>query len=287
MTTAQLFLSTWSFHPSVLVGCVALLAFYLLLEPHPTRRFAWYVLGVALLAFALVSPLDTLGDLYLFSFHMVQHLILIQLVPPLLLLGLTPEMVDRMLAYPRLRRLERVVGRPTVALPLAVVTLWTWHAPALYDLAVADENVHILQHLCFLVTSTIFWWPVLTPLPERRAPLLLCILYLVAASFSSSILGILITFAPPGLYPAYLHPLGQPEIVHLIRSAWLIGPADDQQIGGLLMWVPGGLAYLFAITIILGCWLAAPDRGGLEDSPAAPVGEYQTTHVEQAGSIWQ
>lgn len=287
MTTAHLLLTTWSFHPSVLFGCAALIALYLLLEPHPTGRFWWYVLGVAVLALALVSPIDALGDGYLFSVHMLQHLLLIQVVPPLLLLGLTPEMMEKLLAYPRLRRLERVVGRPTVAWPLAVITLWVWHAPALYDLAVADENVHILQHLCFLVTATIFWWPVLAPLPEHRAPLPLCLLYLVAASFSSSVLGILITFAPPGLYPAYLHPLGQPAIVHLIRTVWLIDPAGDQQIGGLLMWVPGGLAYLFAIIVVCGSWLAAPERDEFEDGTAAPGGGYSPAGVERTGAGWQ
>ncbi|HWE60282.1 MAG TPA: cytochrome c oxidase assembly protein, partial [Chloroflexota bacterium] len=259
MTGWQIFLSTWQLQPSVLIGCVALIALYLLLVPQPTMRFTSYLAGVLVLACALLSPLDTLGDRYLFSAHMLQHLLLLLVVPPLLLIGLPLELVDSALAYPRLRWFERVVAQPLVAWPLATVTLLVWHAPALYDAALANEDIHIFQHLSFLFTATLFWWPVLAPLPERRLSLPLCILYLLGASFVNSVLGILITFAPPGLYPAYLHPVGLPAIEHVIRDVWLIDPASDQQIGGLLMWVPGGMAYLFVIAAVFGRWLGEPD----------------------------
>jgi cytochrome c oxidase assembly factor CtaG len=216
--------------------------------------------GVLVLLLALVSPLDTLGDTYLFSAHMLQHFLLTLVVPPLLLLGLPPRVVARLLQWTPADRVERVLGQPVLAWIVGTGTLWIWHAPALYDAALGNEGIHVLQHLCFLVAWTIFWWPVIAPLAERRRlsfPGTLA--YLIPASMANSLLGIILTFASPGLYPSYLHPAGAPGVLALVRQGWGLYPAVDQQAGGLLMWV--GAMHIFAAACIgaLIRWYREPE----------------------------
>lgn len=260
MTTWHLLTSAWDWEPTVLAGCVALLAAYDLVARPLTARAWCFGGGVLILLLALVSPLDTLGDTYLFSAHMLQHMLLILVVPPLLILGISPEIWARLLRWAPAARVERALGRPPRSWLLGMCVLWLWHAPALYDAAVANEDVHIFQHLSFLVTATIFWWPVLTPLAERRLAFPTVVFYLVAAAFASAILGVIITFAPPGLYPAYEHPVDRLGALALIRQEWGLSYALDQQIGGLIMWATGGPVYLISALWALGRWFHEPDE---------------------------
>jgi putative membrane protein len=260
MSTWQLLTSSWDLEPTVVLGCAALLAAYDLIA-HPLTARAWlFGSGVLILLLALVSPLDTLGDTYLFSAHMLQHLLLLLVVPPLLLLGIPPRCWARILQWAPARRAEQLLGRSPSSWLLGVGTLWLWHAPALYDAAVANEEVHIFQHLCFLVTATIFWWPVLTPLAERRLALPATIFYLIAAAFANAILGVIITFAPPGLYPAYEHPIDRLGALSLIRQGWGLSYTLDQQLGGLIMWGTGGPVYLVGALWALGRWFHEPEE---------------------------
>ncbi|MEJ2292120.1 MAG: cytochrome c oxidase assembly protein [Deinococcales bacterium] len=191
MTFAHLLAIAWSPDPSVFGGSVALLVAYLAwLRGRVGPRALVFVAGVGVLLFALVGPLDRIGELYLFSVHMLQHLLLILVVPPLLLWGLPVDATRRLLDIGLVRRLEGVVGRPLVALPVAIVTLWAWHLPALYDVALRNESVHALEHLMFLVTATMFWWPVLTPLRERRLSPPVAMAYLFAVMASDAGLGV-------------------------------------------------------------------------------------------------
>lgn len=237
-------------------------------------RAASFVLGVLVLLFALVSPLDVLGDGYLFSAHMAQHLLLIEVVPPLLLLGLPPGAVARLLAWPPADRLERTLGRPAPAWLLGTGVLWAWHAPALYNAALASEGIHVVQHLSFLVAATVFWWPVLAPLSARRLPAWAAVGYLFAGAFANSVLGIVLTFSPPGLYPAYLRPADPLGILPLLRDGWGLTPAADQRLGGGLMWMIGGLVYLLAIALVVARWYSAADEAADEaakgEAAAAP-----------------
>ncbi|MDQ2810245.1 MAG: cytochrome c oxidase assembly protein, partial [Chloroflexota bacterium] len=149
---------------------------------------------------------------------------------------------------------------PALTWALAVGTLGIWHLPPLFAVTLADERVHILEHLLFLGTATAFWWPVLAP-PDsglRLAPWA-AVVYLAAAMFANAALGIFITFAPPGLYPFYTHPPDVYGILPLIRTGWGLTAARDQQIAGLLMWIPGNLAYLGGAGATLAAWYSAPD----------------------------
>ena len=270
MTTWQLLSVTWSWDPSVWVGCAALIGVYLAAVRSyiDNKRAILFIAGVLIMWFALESPLDELGDTYLFSAHMAQHLLLILAVPPLLLMGLPRRLAVRILDWPPADRIEQILSRPLLAWLLGIGTLWMWHIPVLYNATLHDEYIHILEHTDFLVTSTILWWPVLSPVMERRLSPLSTIAYLFAAMAASSVLGIILTFTPPGLYD-YLHPVDTLGALPLIRQGWGLTPEVDQQIGGLLMWVPSGLVYLSGILSALGRWYSAPEEDAYQAHESA------------------
>lgn len=286
MTTADVLLSAWDWEPSVVAGCLALAAGYLLAVVNAAQRpigrwgrpsacrghdqafnsniRAWqavsFILGTLLLLLDLVSPIDALGDTYLFSAHVLQHFLLALIIPPLWLLGTPRTLASAALRNPGLRAIERRLSRPSVAWPLGVGTMLIWHVPLFFNAALAFEPLHIAQHLSFLVTGTVFWWPILSPLTERRLPALPAIAYLFSACTACSLLGAALTFSAPGAYPAYLHPEDTLGILPLIRRGWGLDAASDQQLGGMLMWVPGCLVYLSAILATVARWYATPER---------------------------
>jgi cytochrome c oxidase assembly factor CtaG len=186
--------------------------------------------------------------------------LLLLVVPPLLLMGIPDWLAQAILDRPLLARVERLLARPLLALFLYLATIWVWHLPALYDAAVLNEGIHILEHLLFLVTATIFWWPILAPVTACRMDPMLALFYLFAAGAANSVLGIILTFAPVDIYPIYLSPLDSLGALPLIRQQWGLTRAVDQQVGGLLMWVPGMLAYLFGAIAELARWYGTPEE---------------------------
>lgn len=257
------------------LGCLGLLVGYAAVQRFQLTWRAWlFAAGVLILWLALASPLDELGDDYLFSAHMVQHLLLLQVVPPLLLMGLPAPLMRRALHWPPAARVERVLSRPVLAWTLAMGTLWLWHLPALYNFALDHEGVHVIQHLSFLVTATIYFWPVCATLPEARLQPLQMVAYLFTAAAANMLLGILLTFAPVGLYPHYLHPDDELHILPLLQGQWGLTPEIDQQIGGLVMWIAGNLVYFALILWRLAWWMEErddePAMATEKTSPAAP-----------------
>jgi putative membrane protein len=144
-----------------------------------------------------------------------------------------------------------------------MAALWVWHVPRFYDATLESEGLHIFEHLIFLGTSTIFWWPILSPRENSRLGPAAAFAYLSAAMLSTGVLGILITFAPVRTYTAYLHPHDSLGILETIRHSWGLTLEADQQFGGLLMWVPGGMIYLLAIMAVLARWYRAPESENL------------------------
>jgi cytochrome c oxidase assembly factor CtaG len=262
MSLAQFFVSAWNWEPTVLSGCAALSLGYLVIARfHLTRQALLYQAGVLVLFLALESPVDVLGEDYLFSAHMFQHLLLILIIPPLLLLGIPAAWFERLLDWKPAGKLERFLGRPAIALILAVVTLYMWHIPPLYDAAVENETIHSLEHLSFLVTATIFWWPVINPIEhKRRISGLATMLYIFVGGAANTVLGIIITLAPAVIYTVYISPADSFGILAMIRSVWGLDPLSDQQLGGLLMWIPGGLFYLSAILVVFARWFSQPEE---------------------------
>lgn len=256
-------LGAWSWDPGVLTGLGLLAALYAFglkrsagrrRRVLPWWRSLFFYSGLLVLFLALQSPLDTLAH-DLFSMHMVQHLLLMMVAPPLLLLGAPiipllrglPRPVRRRVLAPLarsgapLRRLSGFVALPVVSWSLYIGAFWVWHIPALYTLALQYTAVHILQHACFFGTGALFWWNVVDPIPLRahlRHPIR--ILYLFLATVPGSALGALLTLSPTLWYASY-------ERAPLI---WGLTPLEDQSLGGLIMWVPGGLLYLLAISVV-------------------------------------
>lgn len=260
MNTRTLLIRGWDIDPSVVVGCALLILLYFWKVQPSRARAGSFVGGIAVLLLALESPLDALSDTYLFSAHMAQHLLLILIVPPLLLLGLNGSNVKGLLEISVVRRAERVLGRPSVAWWSCILVMTLWHIPALYNFALEHEGIHIFQHLTFLVTGTMFWWPVLCPLREKRMEVMPAIFYLFAAAAENTLVGIVITFMPVGYYPAYLHPVDELGALSLVRDTWGISVQADQRLGGLFMWVPGCSIYFVAILLELAVWFSVRDE---------------------------
>ena len=250
----------WDWDLSKIVGCALLIVgFALWTKLTPSLKSMNYILGVALLFLALASPLDALSDEYLFSAHMLQHIVLLMTVPPLLILGL-PEIGTRsLLAVPSIRRTEKVLNRPIFAWFLGNLFLWIWHVPILYDWAVQDERIHIFEHLTFLISATVFWWPVLAPTPESRLPLIPGIVYLFLAALSNMTLGIVLTFSNDPAYSSYSHPADSWKILNILRSEFHLDRLGDQTLGGVLMWVIGGTIFLGVILIQFYRWYGEAD----------------------------
>ena len=227
------------------------------------RRFGWaqgvgtgqvtiFLTGVLVLVVALLSPLHELGDNYLLSAHMAQHLLLTLVAPPLLLLGTPAWLLRPLLFSPRVVRVARFLTLPVVAFVLFNLVLVLWHVPALYDLTLRELGIHILEHLMFLVAGVIMWWPILSPLPEvPRSPYFVQMLYLFVQPTVPSILGAVITFSDGVLYSWYAE---APRV-------WDISAHTDQQIGGLIMWLPGGLAFLLALAVMFLIWASKEESG--------------------------
>jgi putative membrane protein len=260
-------LRAWSLEPSVLLGLALLGCWYACqaLEARhfaPAPRPALFAAGLAVLLVALASPLDRLADRYLFSAHMTQHLLLAEAAPPLLLLGLSPTMAWRLLRRRVLARAERLLaGNALVSLVLYVGALTVWHVPTLYEATLVNTPLHVAEHLTYLGAGIVFWWPVTHPglasaamTPPAR------ILYLFAACLPNTALGAVLTFAPIPLYSIYANtadPLGPDGLFSLTRGAWGLSPLVDQQLGGLLMWVPGAVVYVAGVAGTFGRWYAA------------------------------
>jgi cytochrome c oxidase assembly factor CtaG len=261
-------LGAWDFDLSVLIGCAALLLAYWLAHRDGLGRAGWFAAGVGVMLFALTSPLDVIGDEYLFSAHMIQHLLLVLAVPPLLLLGISPEFARRVTGYGPFAAIEHVLGNPVVAWSAGIGMLTVWHIPALFDAALNNEYVHILEHLCFMITGTIFWWPILAPLPQCRLAPLWTQLYLLGGAMANSLLGIWLTFAPAAMYTPYLHPDDSLHVLKLLRSTWGFTPAADQQTGGLLMWVGGGLVFVAVMMVTFLRWFGS-EEAGVSSAPAS------------------
>jgi len=256
MSATELLLKGWDWEPSVVTGCAALAIGYLtLMRRSPSFRIFYFLGGVLILLLDLVSPLDLLGDQYLFSAHIIQHVVLALVVPTLLLAGIPRWLAERAPA-----RLERAIGHPPISWLLGIGTMIFWHIPVFFNAALANDGLHVLQHLSFLIGGTIFWWPVLTAAESRRMPPLAAISYLFSACLSCSLLGAALTFARPGLYPAYLNPEDRLGLLPLLRNDWGLDPRNDQQFGGLLMWVPGCFVYLSAILATVARWYGVKEE---------------------------
>jgi putative membrane protein len=267
--TAQLSWTRFSIHWSTVIGLALLGALYLWrarveqLRTGTTlsagRRAAFFT-ALGALFFSLNGWLHDLSDSYLFSAHMVQHLLLALVVVPLMILGTPGWMLRPALRVPAIDTIARKVTRPIPAFALFNVVVVAWHLPPLYNLALAEHGVHIVQHLMFLVTAVIMWWPVLSPLEETpRISYPAQMLYLFLMTIPMSAISVSIVYAGSVLYPAYA----------TAPRVWGISPMNDQMTGGLIMWIPGGLYFFAVISVVFFLWHREESRD--EHVPRAPL----------------
>lgn len=253
----------WSLHPSVLLGTGLLGALYFLGigplrrryalgPPVPGWRVASFCAGLAVLLLSLNGPMHDLSDYYLFSVHMLQHLLLTLLLPPLLIMGTPGWLLRPLIRPPAVRTLARVLTHPVSAAVIYTLTIAVWHLAPYYDLMMRSHEVHIATHLMFMVAATLMWWPVMSPLPELpRLPYGLGMLYLFLVGIPMQIVAALITLADEVLYPWYA----------AAPRTWGLSPHDDQVLGGLLMWVPGNLWMFLAIGVLFFKWARESEEG--------------------------
>jgi putative membrane protein len=218
--------------------------------------------GLMALFAALVSPLDGLSAA-LASAHMVQHLVLILIAAPLLVLG--GPLVPLLWAVPKpmrralggwwkqaviLRAAWYAFTRPVVVWLLNAAAMWIWHFPALYQAALRSEFVHAIEHVCLFGTAILFWRTIFPSGKSGRLSYGTRVLYVFAMGTQSGVLGALLTFAPTPWYPAYAASV----------AAWGFTPLEDQQLAGLIMWVPAGLVYLHVAVFLFMTWLQVEKR---------------------------
>jgi putative membrane protein len=252
---AQIALNDFTVHPSTVIGLVGLGALYHwrarqapprsgVASPTQGQRATFY--GALVLIFlSLNGWLHDLSDGYLFSAHMVQHLVLTLVAPPMLVLGTPGWMLRPALGWRGVGPVARWLTAPAHCFLLFNVVFAAWHLPPMYELAMAHHPLHIVQHLCFMTAAVLMWWPVLSPLPELpRLSYPAQMLYLFLMSIPMSLVAICIGYADHLLYPSYAS----------AARIWGITPMQDQMIGALIMWIPGGLFFFAIISVIFFKW---------------------------------
>ncbi|MBI1967665.1 MAG: cytochrome c oxidase assembly protein [Gemmatimonadetes bacterium] len=256
----------WDLHPSVVIGLACLGGLYVFLGGRAAarRQQASFIGALAVLLGSLNGPIHALSDRYLFSVHMAQHLLLTLLFPPLLLYGLPAGTVRPLLRAAPVGAAGRLLTRPIPAAALFTAVMALWHTPQFYEAAMRNHGLHIAQHLVFLATAVLMWWPILSPVPELpRLPYPGQMLYLFLLGIPMSLVGALITLSDRVLYPFYAE---APRV-------WGLTPIADQQLGGLAMWIPGGLVFWLAMTVVWFRWSLREEQG--EAERAVPLDAYR------------
>ncbi len=230
-------------------------------------RLSAFLAGLGVVFLATESPLDTFDTLFL-SAHMAQHLLLMMVAPPLLLLGhpmlpllrglpraFVKEGLGPFLSWPALQRILRWLASPPVALFAFVISTIVWHLPKMYELALRSPAWHGMQHACFFWTGILFWWRVIEPLPGKlRWPPWTAIPLLLVGDIVNTALSAFFVFSGRLLYPAY----------ETVRASQM-SAQDDQTLAGLIMWVPGSIIYLvpafvIAVRLLSGTQVSRPRR---------------------------
>jgi putative membrane protein len=237
-------------------------------------RAAAFAGGLLAILVALMSPMDALSD-DLSWVHMLQHLFLMAVAAPLLVIGY-PELVMLWVLPPRARQavghwpqrnsvvgaLWRASWTPLLIWVVHALAVWVWHLPVLYEMALYDPLVHDIEHLTFFLAAFLFWRVAIDPRSSLRLNPGLGVLYLFTTSLHASALGALMTLSPHPWYSVYI---GRTEV-------WNLTPLEDQQLAGLIMWMPGCTVYALAAVVLLGFWLRSIEspRRSLPARQSAP-----------------
>ena len=254
----------WTLHPSTVIGLAILGGLYvwasarLRMKPRLYQQICFFS-GLLVIFASLNGPIHDLSDYYLFSAHMVQHLLITLLVPPLLISGTPGWMLRPLLSHKSVAKVAKFVTRPMSCFVIFNVVISVWHLPPMYNATLSEHGVHIGEHLMFMAAAVLMWWPFLSPLPELPrlsypGQMLYCFLMILPMS----IIAVYITMADTILYPAYT---SAPRISGL-------SPMDDQQLGGLIMWIPGSVVFYIILTVVFFRGVGS----GRDDVAGAQVG---------------
>lgn len=249
--------SHWHNEPYLVGGLILLGWLYALLagplrsrvapgEPYPMRQAVKFYAALVVFYLAVGSPLDQIGERFLFSAHMVQHTLLMYLVPVLFLIGLPHWMIDPVLRHPALRTAGRIITQPVVCGVTFILVVSVWHAPLLYEWALQDKFVHVLEHLMFFGASLLYWWSQLSPshiFPRRsyatQMVFQLCVIIGLTPVYAY------IVFTSDVLYPTY-------EFAPRVIDSF--SPIDDQLMAGVIMKIGGMLVALTAVGVSFYRW---------------------------------
>lgn len=223
---------------------------------HRRRDTGYFVGGIAVAWLALESPIDWYSDFALQSVHMVQHVLLGLIAPPLWLLGLSPLMATRVARLPGVRQ----CAQPVAAQVIFALVMIGWHVPALYDLTLASESVHVFEHLTFMVGGMLFWWPVVASTSEQlewRLGPVAKVVYLLAGTIPQDTVALVLIFSRVPFYHFY---------VIAPRVAGGIDALTDQTLAGIALLLTGKLSYLVAMLKLFADWVA---RTRAEDALAS------------------
>jgi cytochrome c oxidase assembly factor CtaG len=254
--------TAWEFDPGVVVPLVIAALLYAIGSRRHfgltrVQRLCFWS-GWLSLVVALVSPLHPMGEV-LFSAHMVQHEILMLIAAPLLIvsrplvtfLWALPfecrRTVGRWAKAPVLRKPWLWLTAPFAAWTIHALAIWIWHAPPLFQATIDSDLIHTAQHLSFFLSALLFWWSLFYAHGRRAYGS--GVLYIFTTAIHTGILGALLTFAPRLWYPIYSG----------TTQAWGVSPLQDQQLGGLIMWVPASLVYLATGLVLFGAWMKESD----------------------------
>lgn len=255
----------WILDPKIAVAVIGITALYLAwmgplnrrrpgVENRPVSQaqIRWFILGSIVFLISLGPPIDDWSHFFFVSAHMVQHLLLMFVVVPLWMLGIPAWVYQPIVQHRRAAWLLTWIPRAVPGFVLASIIMGLWHIPLLYDATLENELLHTTQHFFFLVAGFLFYWPLMSPVPEspRLSPPLQC-LYLFAQTIPAGIVGAMITYAAPGLYPHYNQATIRP---------WGIDLKTDQEMAGLIMWVGMNTYFLVLITIIFMRWANGEER---------------------------
>lgn len=277
---ARLDWTTFTVHPSTVIGLMALGGAYMWrarrgpspLDAVPNAadnrteartptagQQALFFGALAITFFTLNGPLHDLSDAYLFSAHMVQHLVLTLVVPPMLILGTPGWMLRPLLRNGSVLALAKRLTSVGGCFLIFNVVLALWHLPPMYNLALANHPVHIFQHLMFIAAAVFMWWPLTSQLPELpRASYPAQMMYCFLLTIPMGVIAIYISMADDLLYPAYAV---APRIMG-------ISPMADQQYGGLVMWIPGSMFFYLVMSVVFFKWWKRQQ----DDEASAQVG---------------
>src|SRR5215472_11711645 len=244
---------SWPFDPTVYAGLLALG------RALPRVKSLAFGLGLLSLWLALETPIDTLADGYLDSVHMLQHVLLGVVAPPLLLLGLNREMAGVLVRVPGMR----AITEPVPAQVLSAVVMIGWHLPPLYDATLRSENVHIVEHLMFIAGGVLFWWPVIDATAAHcrwRLGPMGQLLYLFIGTFPQDAVALALQFSRTPFYEFYTH------VPRLVPS---LDPVTDQTVAGAVLMLFGKSSYFIGAVVVFLRWFGAERRADVE---AAAVG---------------